>query len=258
MPNAASGSKPIENGNALNINEKCFSIVPLTMIRYEALSDFYAQEPLQIRMRLTKETQFSDYEQVLRIRTWFPNKKASSWCIYAKERDWAHVNNNSEGLIIRNVVWDVNFDLESLKSLKENERQTYLNNWPSLKLKTVFLNFNIVSELINTLQVFDRHLEKGIKLSKRKKTEKMQEWLEFEILRLFDWGQVHTTWSSFKTNIVLEDDILNLDKQLEEYMEVALNDIYEFDLDYSCPPNLWKALIQGNMELFLADISKEK
>ncbi len=245
MKNFRANLKPEEKGNAENIKEVCCPTLPLILVRYESISEYYSQEPLLINIRPTELDDFITFEQVLRLRIWVPNEKINSWCIYSKEREWEVTRKLAKGIIIRHVVWDRKNDMAKAKENIEN-RQSLLNNWPTIKINNFYITPEISLELANDLKELDKFLVKGIKLRRRKSGEDKPEWGDFEILRLFDWGQVHATWGPTISNSNIEDYVKNLDKKLELYLSASHVTIYQMDLDYSYPTEIHKAIIQGD------------
>lgn len=57
--------KPINTGNARTINEICSPILRLSMLRYEALFDFYSEEPCSVNVQLNKDEDSYKLEQIL-------------------------------------------------------------------------------------------------------------------------------------------------------------------------------------------------
>lgn len=239
-------NKPKEKGNAVRIREVCHPTIPLTLVRYEAISDYYTEEPKLISVKPTKVDDFAIFEQVFRLRIWVPNEKTYSWCIYSEEREWMASKESPCGIIVRHVVWDRKKDLASVKRVKD-KREGLLKKWPTITTNNVFLSQGLSSQLIKDLKELDNALTKGILLRRRKRDEGKPEWGDFEIMRLYDWGQVHATWSPIMTNSHIECYTKNLSRQLELYITGNSATVYQMDLDYSYPTEIAKDIVYGEL-----------
>ncbi|TEB09803.1 putative deoxyribonuclease RhsB [Pelotomaculum sp. FP] len=185
--------KPIEEGNAEIKNEKCHPIM-FPMLQYGQIASYYTEEPLYIRAKRNKGDKLNIYEQILRMRYTIPNDKINSWCVYSEEREYPFKKSRQSGLIIRNVIWDRKHDTIMVKanpSIKEQER------WPTIYIKNIYLNPDKSEVLIEGIKEFDQFTRRGIILKKRNSKEHPL-WLDLEVMRWFDWGQVKTTWSPYE------------------------------------------------------------
>ena len=242
--------KPKEEGNSQIINDVCLPVIPLIMLRYEQISNFYTEEPGFIRIKVTENDDYHLFEQVLRFRIWVPNQETNSWCIYSEDRGWLNEEGSIGGLVIRHAVWNRAYDTQKAQEAVErkNERNKFLNNWPTLELKNIYLNSKIASELIMFLKEIDKMLFEGIKLKKRREAEECPIWGDLEVMRLFDWGQVKSTWCPDMVNKDMESYVIKFDKQLKKYIKNITGSVYRMDLDYSIPLELLKALTQGTFK----------
>lgn len=236
--------KPVEIGNAQILNEVSTAIHPLILLRYEAIAEFYTQEPIQVRIKLSKNNDINIFEQVFRIRIWIPNTRIASWCIYSQTRDLSDTDNH--GVVLRNVVWERGYDAERVKGASKADKEILLNNWPSIKIQNIYLNRGSISSLLEEVFKMDLVLTKGITLDKRKEDEKRPEWADLEVMRLFDWGQVHSTWSQFMKSTRIENHILVVQEQFQKHIGLEVDDIYQIDFDYGYPTDDYKNLIYGN------------
>jgi len=73
-----------------------------------------------------------------------------------------------------------------------------------------------------------------------------REWRDLEICRSFDWGQTHITLDSHMKLKHVEDFIPVLEDELKLYQSTA-EKIHRIDFDYSCPPGIWKSIIDGDI-----------
>lgn len=245
MSNMNSNFKPLESGNAHNINNVCYPVHAFVLMRYEAIADFFTEEPPLINIQLTQKSDVYTFEQVLRTRIWLSNKKTESWCIYSEEREWPETDGKRlGGLVIRHAVWDRKLDLTKVK--QSPDTKNILNDWPAIELQNYYVKPEKACKLIETFRSLDTMLEGGIKLRKRKDLMPQYVWNELEVKRLFDWGSVHAVWHPFMVNEDLEEKIFDLGSQLNSFQVEKLDYVYKMDLDYSCPPEVFKAIIQGN------------
>lgn len=252
MINLNDNLKPIEEGNAQIIEDVCLPIHQLALLRYEAISDFYTEEPQSIDIRIEKDREYVTFEQILRVRTWVPNKKTHSWCVYSEDRELTERDNNTCGLLIRQVTWDREKDLNKFKNADKETYKKLLESWPTLKIRNTYLEPQLCNEIEKIIRKFDEILQNGIALEERSNISSTPSWKNMELLRLFDWGKVHTTWSPSKENKVIESYILLLEKIFSESLDFATDEaIHQVNLDYSCPPIIWKALVHGNLNSIL-------
>ncbi len=241
--------KPINTGNAKSINEICSSIIQLSMLRYEAIFDFYSEEPSSIKVQLKQGEDKYKIEQILRIRKWGNNTKSFSWCIYSQQREW-NQNGNSDldnvyNLIVRQVVWDMKSDVDKIKNSSPNTKQQLVDTWPTIFTKNVFIDSKETTELVKQISEFDKIIEHGILLNSNNNPS--WNWKDLEVKRLFDWGQIHTTWSPSKENADVEMKIDEFDEYLSLIIDRSTNEIHSLDLDYSIYPEMFKKIITGKL-----------
>jgi len=239
--------KPFEEGNAQVINEVCLPIAPLILLRYETIADFYSEEPRHINLKRYENGDSCLFEQVFRLRVWVPNQIAYSWIIYSNSREWLDDNGSTEGLILRNVVWERSKDIERVKKTHKINKGELLNNWPQIKSKNIYLNPQLSVQLIETLADGDKILSKGIRLTKRVLEMERPEWRDLEIRRLFDWGSVQALWSPSMENKDLERYCFTLNEHLKTYINNNLESVYQMDLDFVYPPENYKDIISGRV-----------
>lgn len=235
--------KPIESGNAKFTNEVCLAGPSIVMIRYEALAEFYAEEPIFIHAKISEDAEKIHCEQVFRVRKW-SNDKLESLIIYSDNREWLN-NDVVSNLIIRTVTWDKNFDKQS-SLLNPNERLRHLTDWPTLQIMNHCITPYQAKEIIvNNLLPIDSLVQKGILLEKQERNS--VSWNDYEFMRLFDWGQVKSTWSSDKINKKLVEKLELLFQNINRLM--ICPEVFQLDMDYSIPPDLFKMLLNGSYKL---------
>jgi hypothetical protein len=241
--------KPINTGNARTINEVCSPILKLSMLRYEAMFDFYSEEPYSINVQLNEGEDRHRFEQILRIRKWGMHAKSYSWCIYSQEREWNKDANNDidiiNGLIIRQVMWDMKSDIDKIKNSDQNDKQQLIDAWPSLYTKNIYIDSKETADLVRMLSEFDQIIENGFFVERNNNPD--WNWKNVEIKRLFNWGQIHTTWSPSKENVEVEKKIEGLNEFFSLFIDRRTNEIHSLDLDYSIKPEIFKDSITGKI-----------
>lgn len=240
-----SENRPVEKSNADIINEVCLPVMPLAMLRFEQITNFVTEEPLHIRVRLNQGDRLRDFEQILRLRTWVPNQETNSWCIYSEVREWVREEGNIGGLVIRNSVWDRYTDMRKLINAKSEDQDEHLRAWPAVRLRTFYFSEENSFELVRNLKTLDLALENGIKLIKREKSVEVSDWIEIDCMRRFDWGQVQATWTPDMVNKEIESLRIGIIDQLEKLLEAVLNKVYQIQLNYSVPLDIWKSMTIG-------------
>jgi hypothetical protein len=240
-------TKPINIGNARTINEICSPVIKLSMTRFEAIFDFYSEEPYLVNVHINPNEDSYKLEQILRIRRWGVNNESYSWCIFSQKREWQEDANSEKdsfkGLIIRKVVWDMNTDIERIRNRSSDTRQNLNESWPSIYTNNIYLNHQETTELINRISELDKMIESGIILNSNKNP--VWSWKDFEVRRLFDWGQIHSTWSPIKQNSVIETKINELDEYFNTVITKSYSEINAIDLDYSINPDMYKNIVTG-------------
>lgn len=228
-------NKPVNRGNADEIVERHIPAIKLPMIKCEAIFDFYSEEPSSISIQLEPESFKHKYEQILRIRRWNFKGKSIAWCIYSAERE------NLNDIVVRNIIWNRDEDVIYAKNNNENRRQEVVNGWPSINVFQAFIPSTQAKDIIKMLDSLDSSIKKGIVLEFNMKPE--WEWRDLELKRLYDWGQVHNTWSTNMKNGEVENKIDKLMHILETSMERDYQKISTIYLNYSILPEEYQRII---------------
>jgi len=236
-----------EKGNAEVINSVCLPCIPLVLLRYEAFADFYTEEPYNVIVKFHKDEDKCSFEQIFRLRVWIPNQITYSWSIYSSSRD-KFEKERKDGLILRYVAWHRDLDINKLKEANKEKKQLLLTEWPELIANNIFLNHKQANHLVGILKKGDRLVNTGIELRKRDTKLETPKWKNMEINRLFDWGRVGANWSPIMENRKLEQYAIELNEGLFEYLnpEIERDRIYQMDLDFIYPPEMFKQLIDGS------------
>lgn len=237
--------KPREEGNAQNISKLCLPIIPLTLLRYEAIADFYSEEPRNISVKVHESDKSLLFEQIFRIRVWVPNQATESWMLYCNSRNWLNEEERAEGLVIRHVIWERSRDIEKVKTTHKNNQAVLVDSWPQIQAQNIYLNFPLSNQLIKILSEGDKSLSKGIQLVKRPLKKKRPEWRNLEMRRVFDWGNIQALWDPSMENKELEKYHQILSDCLKTIINQEVEKVYELELDFGYPPEDYKSLIYG-------------
>lgn len=219
---------PVETGNATEIKCKMTSKIGIVMLRLEDIFDRFSDEPRSIVVQKEKNGEEEGYECILQVRIWNWKKKCYSWEIYSAERE------EPGDLVIRRVIWNLDEDEGELRENIRERRQDMLKMWPSIVIRNQFILADQANSVKGCLRMFDRSLEKGIIIHKNKKPAR--EWRDLEIRRLYDWGQIHLTWSPGKKVQHIEKKIKMLILGLDSAVEDTHKKIYSMTFIYNGKP----------------------
>jgi len=229
---------PKNTGNSNNVVEKNSPITMFPMIRYESIFDFYSEEPVSISVQSEKEGNTVNYEQIIRVRKWGINGQCLSWSIYSTNRE------DIEDIVIRKVIWDMKQDKEFVQRNIRDKKQELLKNWPSILNQTNYIPSEYSEDMIKRVGELDNIIKNGILLEEN--INPNWEWRDLEIKRLYDWGQVHNTWSTHMRNQDVEDSINTLVLTIDAYLNKMSNKAETIYLNYSIMPSEYKEKIEGN------------
>ena len=180
------------------------------MLRLEDIFDSFAEEPVTITAK--EENGIEEiFEHILRIRIWNQAGRCISWSIYSKDREELH------NLIIRRVIWNVEKDTEIVKSMIRENREAALNLQPSLEIYKKYIPCVQANHIIRCIKNLDSETEHGFLLHKN--DNPTWEWRDIEMLRLYDWGQVHLTWCTEQKNESVEEKMKELISALDSFIE---------------------------------------
>ena len=242
-------AEPLEKGNAKNIEIVCLPMMKLAMLYYEEIYNFYSEEPIYINVKFNEyDEKYTVYEQIFRFRYWNQNDKACSWIIYSEEREFNAKQYCQNGLIIRNVCWDKQYDIKKVQICK-GDKSLIMNSLPQIAATNYIIRDNRVNEIVKTIQMIDKAIENGVKLEINVNKDYENKWREIEVLRLFEWGQIHNTWSPFKTNRDVEKLLQGFEEQLMLISSDIKDSIDIMKLDFSCPPHIKISLIKPDYNI---------
>lgn len=215
--------QPMDLGNANVIIYKTVREKLLHMERTKKLFDFPSKEPEAITIKRNETSKKELFVRIIRVRAWHEKHKIFSWNIYSKERE------TYSDLIIRRVIWDLNKDAKLLKKYQSN--QTVLSEqWPSAEICNTYISMYESPNIIHKINNLDSEVEKGFVLNKNNNRSK--EWHSLELLRLYDWGQIHFTWCLDNENEAVENKIKELVLELDLAIKKVDKNIFEMTLNY--------------------------
>ncbi len=216
---------PGDSGNAAILTNKVARGSVFVMLRWEDTFDYFSEEPFSITVKEKENSSEEEYIRILRIRIWNQRKRCVSWSVYSEERE------NLDKLVIRRVKWDMRKDEEWLtKQVKEN-RAAALKRQPTMEICNKFLLSNQSDSILRLIDSLDSKIENGFSLHEG--SNSTWEWRDIEMLRLYDWGQVHLTWCPAKRNEEVERKMKELAAGMDHAIEKADENIFEMNLNYS-------------------------
>ena len=225
----------MNKGNSNIITENHSRILNLPMIKFESIFDFYSEEPPAISVQIGVNEQKIIHEQILRMRQWNVEKPCFSWTIYSPERE------ELRGIVIRKVEWDIGKDKELIKANIREFPQEYVEKWPDITTVNYYIELSHYKDIRNALNNLDNIIRSGIVLEKNDNPN--WEWRDLEVKRLYDWGQIHNTWSTHMKNQRVENVLKTLIDILNFYSDKIENKVQVIDLRYSVLPESYKSLI---------------
>ena len=230
---------PIETGNCKQIITECKPVLPLLLLRYESIATHYTEEPIFIY-----DNQDEPYEQIFRLREFIPNKKISSFMIYAKERKLSC----QQDIFIRHAYWDKKYDQQYIKEKDALRKQYLLTAMPSLYGRTLRINFgnNHFTKVIHTLQEIQLHIEKNLVFHEPK--QQRQQWNDIEIYVLFDWGKYCRIWDRSQENTHFQNRLDSLKYTIKQILKTTSDNhepLEKITLDQSFPLSLFRDLTCG-------------
>lgn len=216
---------PGDFGNATIITNRAAQGSGFVMTRWEDIFDYFSEEPVSITVKEKENSSEKEYTRILRIRIWNQRKRCISWSVYSEERE------NLDKLVIRRVKWDMRKDEEWLtKHVKEN-RAAALKRQPTMEICNIFLLSNQSDPISRLIDSLDSEIKYGFSLHEN--SNPTWEWRDMEMLRLYNWGQVHLTWCPDRKNEEVERKMKELAAGMDYAIEKADENIFEMNLNYS-------------------------
>ena len=228
---------PIDIGNAAVVTNNIAIENIFVMEKLEEFFDFFSEEPVAIKVKEKINSENEEYICILRIRIWNQMGKSSSWSIYSRDREV------SDKLIIRRVVWDIDADETWVRSNIKENRELILKKWPSIEIRNVYLQASQNYTIIHLINNLDLEIENGFVLHHNENPA--WEWRDLEMLRLYNWGQIHFTWCASKKNEVVEKKIRELISGLDFSIRKDNEQIYQMNFYYSVDPEEYKLQLEA-------------
>ncbi len=243
---------PIEIGNAQNFNKKATSESKITMIRLEDMFHFLTEELTSITVKEKEDSTAKEYICILRVRFWQQTiwehmKRTFCWSIYSRNREkmdsivlrrvvWD--TKKDEEIVKKNVIWDLKKGKEIVKKNMEEHQKMDMAMLPSIDVRDQYIAYPQSDPIIQLVQDLDTQIGNGFMLYPN--DAKRGEWNDLELLRLYDWGQVHMTWCPEKKNKCVEQSIKKLVSGLNPYIEQENPNIYSMSLNYNETPEKYR------------------
>lgn len=215
--------RPMDLGNVNVMNTKT---VREKFTLNEIMEDIYnclLKEPKSIGIKRDENSKKEVFVRIIRIHAGHQKNKNYSWNIYSRERE------AYSDLVIRRVIWDLDKDIKLLKEHKG--KRIPLTEWlPSAEICNIYIPPFEAEKIIHLIKKVDSEVEKGFILHKNKNQSK--QWHDIELLRLYDWGQIHLNWCSDRKNKEVENRIKKLVKELDSAIKEGNENIFEMTLNY--------------------------
>ncbi|EOS41582.1 hypothetical protein FMM75_21285 [Lachnospiraceae bacterium MD335] len=216
---------PKELGNAENIISKTTQEKFRVIKKLEKTFDFISEEPLTISLKKAESSKAELFTRILRIRIWLLENKNISWNVFSKDREIY------QDLIIRKVVWNLDKDAKRLKKKNKDIDQKVLSEFiPSADIRNIYIPPSQAKHLIKLINQLDAEIAEGFIL--KKKCRSKRKWKKLEVLRLYNWGQIHCKWSPNRKNKDVQKKIRKLLLELDKFIEKFGQNIFEMTLNY--------------------------
>ena len=212
---------PKDLGNAVNIINKTVKKDWL-YLREDDIFDFLSEEPITISIKKDENGKEEVFCRVIRIRIWGKRCRNISWNLYAKDRE------KLDELVIRRVIWESGKDVKkSVKSNEERQRMP-LNQLSPVKIHNLYLSSFQTRSIISQINNLDSKIKRGVILNECSNTQHKKR--DIEILRLYDWGQMHCKWCSDKKNRNVYRKMKKLIQEINSAIENKNEYIYKMTL----------------------------
>ena len=209
-----------ETHNAKSITYASLAVIPLRMLQYDSLMEYYFREPEHIYLKNQKGETIS-FEQIFRVLQYKTNQSVKFWTIYGDEREGKELNR----IILRKGKWDVKAQISQLQ-------QTKGLGLPKVKLALHVCSQHEKEKITQKLKKADRKTFDGIQFVK---PDDFNLCSHEEFHRKLDWGAVTVIYNKQK-KIKGTKEIHQVTDCINQIMEgslyVAGEDIV---LDYTFP-----------------------
>lgn len=211
-------------------NVEIVALPTIAMFRFETIFDTLSEEPNT--MSLTEKTSGSSVllESIFRLRIWRRKGFTISLSLYADDKE-------APGhMVLRSVSWDMDRDIRDIVSAES--RAQILNSWPELEIKNRILQRKDRERVFSAMQKLDSLISGGITFAE---TDNPQfNWRDKELMRRYDWGQLHAVWNPTRRNASLENMIGLLSELLSD-IEIGAGSAEEYELKLNYRAD-WKSI----------------
>lgn len=221
---------PEANSNVSDYNIEVIALPTIAMYRFETIFDTLAEEPNTMTLREKASGKSVLLEDIFRLRIWRRKGITRSWSLYADDRE------TPKYIILRSVVWDMDKDMQDIIAVAGREQ--ILNSWPEVAIKNICLQAKDCRRVFSAVQRIDRHISGGITFDEAEKPS--WEWRDIELMRNYDWGQVHATWNPTRRNTFVEEEIQLL-SDLFSGLEQEKNNMGQYTLELNYRAD-WKLI----------------
>ena len=169
--------------NANSITYTSMAVVPLRMLQYDSLMEYYFREPEHIYIRNRNGGTIS-LEQIFRVIRYETNQSVKFWTIYGDEREAKKLDR----IILRKGIWNIKEQISQLQQTKEL-------GLPQVKLSLHVCDHHDRGKIIQKLTNADRKICAGIQLVK---PDDFNLCSHEEFHRKLNWGAVTVIYNKQK------------------------------------------------------------
>ncbi len=188
---------PETSSNVSDCNIEVIALPTIAMYRFETIFDTLAEEPNTMTLGEKNSGKSVLLENLFRLRIWRRKGITRSWSLYTDDRE------APEHMVLRSVVWDMDKDMKDI--IEAVSRDQIFNSWPEVAIKNICLQEKDCRRIFSVVKRIDRHISDGITFDEAEKPS--WEWRDIELMRNYDWGQIHATWNPTRQNAFVEDEI---------------------------------------------------
>ncbi|MBO1306225.1 hypothetical protein JZO70_08645 [Enterococcus sp. 669A] len=231
-------NRVINRGNSASISEVCLPVIELTMLRYENLFYYYADEPLTVLVSQANNEK-EEFRRVFRVICQMLDGDSFAWSIYAGDLE------ELDHIVVRKVVWHYSMDKKNVIERARFEREKLLTQYPSIETETIYLKNNLWKEtVVAQLATLDEELTRGITLRDNDHPDYSR--IHTNIGRWYDWGKIELAFSPLKVNEEIERKISSIIETIDQSIKNQTMQVLEILLNYSIPPTVFKHYSEGD------------
>lgn len=238
-------NRPITRTNAKNIEETSLAVIGFPYLRYDSIADFYTEQPQDVRVKIEEDREYLNFKQVFRVRIWQKNDKTRAYSIYSNTSDVKDEEN--AGIILRYSEWDKGADQLVIKNTGKDGMKVLAHNWPKLYSTLFYYSTKNKDWISNLIVDFDQVITTANPPTKREKIVDYK-LTEYEIMRLFNWGQIHYVWAFNMSHEILEEKIRNFFSILDNTDDNSGEEVYKMQQDYTVPLEVFKDIVCGDLK----------